>query len=248
MPCVRVSTTALLMFQSAPAIAGGRCRRTPGRGQRMAGFNPRPPLLAGDAFMPAPPRACRHGFNPRPPLLAGDARQLCPQLVGQPVSIRARHCWRAMPQHGADGADHAGFQSAPAIAGGRCTVTVTIAIPGFRFQSAPAIAGGRCRARNAESIEPEPVSIRARHCWRAMLGRRGGTCASARVSIRARHCWRAMPVGPKHARQVVEFQSAPAIAGGRCGRWPTSAAGTWRFNPRPPLLAGDASTWAPPPT
>ena len=38
----------------------------------------------------------------------------------------------------------------------------------------------------------------------------------------------------------VWFQSAPAIAGGRCGRlgaptWTTSC-----FNPRPPLLAGDA--------
>ena len=36
-------------FQSAPAIAGGRCRHTVTLGWPMACFNPRPPLLAGDA-------------------------------------------------------------------------------------------------------------------------------------------------------------------------------------------------------
>ena len=37
------------------------------------------------------------GFNPRPPLLAGDA--LLEALASEldVVSIRARHCWRAMP-------------------------------------------------------------------------------------------------------------------------------------------------------
>ena len=36
------------------------------------------------------------------------------------------------------------------------------------------------------------------------------------------------------------FQSAPAIAGGRCGAARRRPARHHRFNPRPPLLAGDA--------
>ena len=35
------------------------------------------------------------------------------------------------------------------------------------FQSAPAIAGGRC-AKAKALLELLAVSIRARHCWRAM--------------------------------------------------------------------------------
>ena len=38
-----------------------------------------------------------------------------------------------------------------------------------------------------------------------------------------------------------KFQSAPAIAGGRCPRRSSAATTISRFNPRPPLLAGDAS-------
>ena len=60
------------------------------------------------------------------------------------------------------------------------------------------------------------VSIRARHCWRAMQSEYAQSMADDLVSIRARHCWRAM-----HAIRGVRvypfmFQSAPAIAGGRC--------------------------------
>ena len=79
------------MFQSAPAIAGGRCpRRRRARAVR-AGFNPRPPLLAGDAsgeLTWAWVYAC---FNPRPPLLAGDAALREAVAVDDLVSIRARH-------------------------------------------------------------------------------------------------------------------------------------------------------------
>ena len=60
------------VFQSAPAIAGGRCRPN-GLDQR--------------------PARC---FNPRPPLLAGDASRSRATSSGMNVSIRARHCWRAM--------------------------------------------------------------------------------------------------------------------------------------------------------
>ena len=205
------------MFQSAPAIAGGRCCSSAMHRRALARFNPRPPLLAGDATTGHRPlttqtvsiraRHCwramlerlgalghgaavsiraRHcwramrtywqqptgatpSFNPRPPLLAGDARVLRASPQVQHVSIRARHCWRAMHYQGA--ADQ---------------------LPRW-FQSAPAIAGGRCRIR---TIKPEfftSVSIRARHCWRAMHAGVPQLGEKALVSIRARHCWRAMP-------------------------------------------------------
>ena len=37
------------LFQSAPAIAGGRCRILKVHRSHLCCFNPRPPLLAGDA-------------------------------------------------------------------------------------------------------------------------------------------------------------------------------------------------------
>ena len=52
--------------------------------------------LAGDAARTLRQRRRANCFNPRPPLLAGDAKQ--PSFVVRTglVSIRARHCWRAM--------------------------------------------------------------------------------------------------------------------------------------------------------
>ena len=155
-------------------------------------------------------------FNPRPPLLAGDASAyLAAEALGKL------------------------FQSAPAIAGGRCSMTfeiltlaqgfnprppllagdatlMTVKISPMVFQSAPAIAGGRCRTRLA--------IVRA-----------------AAVSIRARHCWRAMPDLPRQSHVRGLFQSAPAIAGGRCRRQRGDGQPLSGFNPRPPLLAGDAA-------
>ena len=37
-------------------------------------------------------------FNPRPPLLAGDARRMGQHNDWRHVSIHARHYWRAMPE------------------------------------------------------------------------------------------------------------------------------------------------------
>ena len=131
-------------------------------------------------------------FNPRPPLLAGDAVHQFWDERRRVVSIRARHCWRAM------------------------------------------------LVRVAEGAGATPVSIRARHCWRAMPRRRPHRHARPAVSIRARHCWRAMPAAAVRWVGRAQFQSAPAIAGGRCLRPPPRTASGRRFNPRPPLLAGDA--------
>ena len=108
------------------------------------------------------------------------------------VSIRARHCWRAMPA-----------------------------------------------ARRAERRRLG-VSIRARHCWRAMPALAHFVDGHPAVSIRARHCWRAMPRHYADGSSALLFQSAPAIAGGRCAAPPMLPSTRLSFNPRPPLLAGDA--------
>ena len=156
------------LFQSAPAIAGGRCGRV------------------------LPDRGRPGSFNPRPPLLAGDAAECPTSTDTSQVSIRARHCWRAMPA-------------------GTSTVTPR----SKRFNPRPPLLAG-----DAEKADPSTlasiVSIRARHCWRAMLQVDQACYASEQVSIRARHCWRAMRIFCFQTRRLLMFQSAPAIAGGRC--------------------------------
>ena len=59
------------------------------------------------------------------------------------------------------------------------------------------------------------VSIRARHYWRAMH-RQLMLRNVLVVSIRARHYWRAMLHTAALQQRPPEFQSAPAITGGRC--------------------------------
>ena len=138
----------LSTFQSAPAIAGGRCDGCPGSPTRDHCFNPRPPLLAGDAgAWPRRPAAPAESFNPRPPLLAGDAQRLRCRPCAAEVSIRARHCWRAMRAVFAGHGVILLFQSAPAIAGGRCP-------------------GPRGRACQPASFNPRPPLLAgdAPHC------------------------------------------------------------------------------------
>ena len=226
------------MFQSTPAIAGGRSQAGQGQGGRHASFNPRPPLLAGD------------------PVAA--------QLIdsARVVSIHARHCWRAIRLSHWALLWISTFQSTPAIAGGRSLAATIMSDVGIKFQSTPAIAGGRSRGhchRSAGDIcfNPRPpllagdppflseqtmitlVSIHARHCWRAILVSIDEIERKAQVSIHARHCWRAIhPKPPNHGGNGV-FQSTPAIAGGRSHPARHLPHRRWRFNPRPPLLAGD---------
>ena len=150
-------------FQSAPAIAGGRCPDPEHDGSGDTSFNPRPPLLAGDARISKWPPSSDASFNPRPPLLAGDAGFGGARDLLQIVSIRARHCWRAMRVSVSVNCWAAPFQSAPAfddageggdgvsIRARHCwramRQTVVHGVKSARFQSAPAIAGGRCPRR-----------------------------------------------------------------------------------------------------
>ena len=108
------------------------------------------------------------------------------------------------------------------------------------FQSAPAITGGRCVFAPLEAEPVGPVSIRARHYWRAMRVYSLTVVWYWLVSIRARHYWRAMPWARARSGLLMLFQSAPAITGGRCSTSMCRASASRSFNPRPPLLAGDA--------
>jgi len=132
------------------------------------------------------------------------------------------------------------FQSAPAIAGGRCRQRDAGCVEAGRFQSAPAIAGGRCHALK-KAAKAADVSIRARHCWRAMRRNRSVADAWANVSIRARHCWRAMRrvTALLHPACIVSIRARHCWRAMPMARRFSCSAGSG-FNPRPPLLAGDA--------
>ena len=163
-----------LKFQSTPAITGGRCIWYSGTAGLPPCFNPRPPLLAGDAqvfvrggvdgvvsiharhywraMLPAPgrwPGRCER-FNPRPPLLAGDAGVAVDHAVFPDVSIHARHYWRAMLSKDNGSGAIALFQSTPAITGGRCSFSRRHRRHSTEFQSTPAITGGRCASNRAQ--------------------------------------------------------------------------------------------------
>ena len=153
-------------------------------------------------------------FNPRPPLLAGDAHPSDAVRRALRVSIRARHCWRAMLARVGPCPVGSRFQSAPAIAGGRCLLGEFFDPLRHRFNPRPPLLAGDAAGAIGLGTN-HAVSIRARHCWRAMRdgghGVRSGFCFNPRppllagdagpavaagvlkrVSIRARHCWRAM--------------------------------------------------------
>ena len=180
------------LFQSAPAIAGGRILPFGGRGASGWCFNPRPPLLAGESS-PARPSRCHRAVSIRA-RHCWRANLLDLLLAGQHavVSIRARHCWRANPVPGAPTVPDRRFQSAPAIAGGRIQVLHAVGQPVDRFNPRPPLLAGESHCERVPA-EHGFVSIRARHCWRAnpcwwlVIRPRYG------VSIRARHCWRANP-------------------------------------------------------
>ena len=82
-------------FNPRPPLLAGESFDLRRHWRKLVGFNPRPPLLAGESFAASRALTAMWSFNPRPPLLAGES----PPCVLYPV-----------PQQ---------FQSTPAIAGGR---------------------------------------------------------------------------------------------------------------------------------
>ncbi len=242
-PLAALRSSSFLMFQSAPAITGGRSgpRQTPAR--PSSSFNPRPPSLAGDPTQRLPLPLPRQRFNPRPPSLAGDPVRRISVGRATVVSIRARHHWRAIPPGAASAPRCLMFQSAPAITGGGSVSGPRGRSLHFCFNPRPpSLAGDPDAAlRDYKIIR---VSIRARHHWRAIrLSTRpdrflcvfqsapaitGGRSAAARCSSR-----------------LERFQSAPAITGGRSHGVSSGVHQTSGFNPRPPSLAGDPTAARP---
>ena len=145
-PLKRYNWTRYKLFQSTPAITGGRNLRAVGSQRWFSWFQSTPAITGGrdraqvctdyydSAFQSTPAitggrdqligircgPACR--FNPRPPLLAGETPP--------------RPFFRNMI---------AKFQSTPAITGGRDFSTMAFGPPVIQFQSTPAITGGRDR-------------------------------------------------------------------------------------------------------
>ncbi len=164
-----MQTRRLDTFQSAPAIAGGRCCWGSGRRCSARCFNPRPPLLAGDASLGFGFVTFAALFQSAPAIAGGRcAVHIGGFQRGKAVSIRARHCWRAMPHIGDRDRQRGCFNPRPPLLAGDA-------------------AGDSYRRGLLQ------VSIRARHCWRAMLVQHRREVEGLMVSIRARHCWRAMP-------------------------------------------------------
>ena len=108
-------------------------------------------------------------FNPRPPLLAGDAHGWRVVLNRQLVSIRARHCWRAMRRLAGAGIE--GMKRfnprPPLLAGDACCVDGGIKLI-LGFNPRPPLLAGDASPPGAREWG-WVVSTRARHCWRALL-------------------------------------------------------------------------------
>ena len=134
------------------------------------------------------------------------------------VSIHARQYWRAMralparPLHRSRR-----FNPRPPILAGDAHRSRFLRVMPCMFQSTPANTGGRCADRDWHLIPNER--------FQSTPANTGGRCI--RKSMRV--------------PQFLPFQSTPANTGGRCGggrrTWHTCAR---CFNPRPPILAGDA--------
>ena len=181
------------LFQSTPAIAGGRTRGNPLWARALKLFQSTP-AIAGGRTLGSPDWLdaneevsihARHCWRANPL----DDLQLRAFLV---VSIHARHCWRANPCH-RDGAEHA--LDVVSIHARHCWRANPVRVG--------VGAGGLL------------VSIHARHCWRANPSAPAARFQSSSVSIHARHCWRANHVSGLRPATLQMFQSTPAIAGGR---------------------------------
>mgnify|MGYP006995477923 FL=1 len=204
------------VFQSAPAIDGGRSSTSVSAPVRLRCFNPRPPSMAGDPLMRCSRSAPPLRFNPRPPSMAGDPAGGRRRVVRRGVvSIRARHRWRAI--HAPPRPCHrscARFNPRPPSMAGDPRACATWACTA-RFQSAPAIDGGRSgavagRAVHDRGFNPRPPSMAGDPPSRDLVRR--STCSFnprppsmagdpselrmllgwLEVSIRARHRWRAI--------------------------------------------------------
>ncbi len=253
-------------FQSAPPVAGRRCHGCTRRHRRSGcRFNPRLPLLGGDAGVGVPRSRGINCFNPRLPLLGGDAYQDRRRSRQRRVSIHASRCWEAMRGAGISPPHPiTRFNPRLPLLGGDATKTlglvtpfVVVSIHASRcWEAMPQRAPARHR-RTASfnprlpllggdaKLQPEAdkallVSIHASRCWEAMLcgprTTRNATTFQSTPPVAGRRCRDALDLQP----QPMPFQSTPPVAGRRCPEKPPQNLCIMCFNPRLPLLGGDA--------
>ncbi len=228
------------MFQSAPGLTVGRCRRPSYSTDPRSGFNPRPASRSGDAeghnrdCAPAivSIRARPHGramhrlrarphalvrFNPRPASRSGDAIRLQSSSPVVNVSIRARPHGRAM-RWMAIGSSSAGM-----------------------FQSAPGLTVGRCRPGFAHDSGALGVSIRARPHGRAMPNADGWE-VTVNNGFNPRPASRSGDaLAPPRLRHLDRrFNPRPASRSGDAVHQSVGAPRSIGFNPRPASRSGDA--------
>ncbi len=229
-------------------------------------FNPRLPLLGGDAvgfvsvrprqyaFQSTPPVAGRRCqarqvhkvlqscFNPRLPLLGGDAGRYLLEWVGMGVSIHASRCWEAMLSFRRDVALDTQFQSTPPVAGRRCLGRSSVHSANGGFNPRLPLLGGDARRLGGKLLDIAFVSIHASRCWEAMrsamrLMRRTVTSFNPRLPLLG---------GDALKGWQMRYYTLVSIHASRCweampGYRRLQSLYRLCFNPRLPLLGGDAT-------
>ncbi len=137
------------MFQSTPPVAGRRCAARFTEKSKPKSFNPRLPLLGGDA----PPSS------------------FVPAVIT--VSIHASRCWEAMRQQVLKRRGERCFNPRLPLLGGDARRSACRALCTRPFQSTPPVAGRRCCRLCKRTSTPIRVSIHASRCWEAMPGAAG---------------------------------------------------------------------------
>ena len=226
-------------FNPRPPLLAGEPAITPGSAACVIGFQSTPAITGGRADEQGVDGSAGRCFNPRPPLLAGEPITASKPLVQFGVSIHARHYWRASPARSTP-ARTMGIVSIHARHYWRASRHA--AAPGCRgqgFQSTPAITGGRAPSKpwppsTAPSFNPRPPLL---------AGEPSYTPTDAEwwiVSIHARHYWRASPHHRHRARQTRHrFNPRPPLLAGEPSLGLPRHIAPRSFNPRPPLLAGE---------
>ena len=179
-------------------------------------------------------------FNPRPPILAGDAHPADAYADLCVVSIHAHQYWRAMRgPRCASPRRCPGFNPRPPILAGDAFRRAKGMRRAIGFNPRPPILAGDAGAPRSHPLErrgfnPRPPILAgdASGWW--------GLLPVAVVSIHAHQYWRAMPSGSCATAPAGTFQSTPTNTGGRCRSGASSLILLTSFNPRPPILAGDA--------
>ena len=158
---------------------------------RPTEFQSTPAITGGRAADDQYQRIPSHRFNPRPPLLAGEP-----------------------PATSATAATSACFNPRPPLLAGEPLQGRPIDSRARRFNPRPPLLAGEPFTVGIIR-RPPCVSIHARHYWRASRGVLLLIHVLPPVSIHARHYWRASLAHPQRQPEDLQFQSTPAITGGR---------------------------------